>query len=153
LNLPSFLWLWRIAAWSMGFTLLCYGIQAVTGWHIARTRCSLGTDSDSSRTVLVLGGLSFLHRLSGVALLLLVLLLLLIGLVGTVGHYGNLGHSVHLPLGLLVVGLVLASAVTAGQIINGNESARTLHVFINGGLFFALALVSWSGWAVVQKYL
>lgn len=137
----------------MGLTLLSYGIQAVTGWYIARTRRSLCPDSVSSSPVFILGGLSLLHRLSGVTMLLLVLLLLLIGLVGTVGHYGNLGHSIHLPLGLLVVGLVLASATTAWQMINGNEFARTLHVFINGGLFFALALVSWSGWVVVQKYL
>jgi hypothetical protein len=142
----------------MGLTLLSYGIQAITGWYIARTRRSLffptvSSVSDPIPSLSVLGGLSLIHRLSGVAMLLLVLLLLLIGLVGTVGHYGNLGHSVHLPLGLLVVGLVLASATTAWQIVNGNEFARTLHVFINGGLFFALALVSWSGWVVVQKYL
>jgi uncharacterized oligopeptide transporter (OPT) family protein len=93
------------------------------------------------------------HRSSGVVLLLLVLLLLVIGLVGTLGHYGDLGHSVHLPLGLLVVGLVLASAATAAQILQDHPTARQTHVLINGGLFLALALVSWSGWTVVQKYL
>lgn len=86
-------------------------------------------------------------------MLILVMLLLVIGLVGTLGHYGTLGHSIHLPLGFLVVGLVLASAATAWQIMHGNEFARTIHIFVNGGLFFALALVSWSGWVVVQKYL
>ncbi|MGA0198417.1 MAG: DUF4079 family protein [Prochlorotrichaceae cyanobacterium] len=147
MDLPSFLWLWRIAAWSMGLTLLAYAIQALTGWQIAQTRRSL------SPSVSVLAGLTLVHRLSGVAMLLLVLLLLLIGLVGTLGHYGDLGHSIHLPLGLLVVGLVCLSAATAWQIINGNDLARAVHVFVNGALFFALALVSWSGWVVVQKYL
>jgi len=28
-NLPSFLWLWRIAAWSMGLTLVGYGLLAL----------------------------------------------------------------------------------------------------------------------------
>jgi hypothetical protein len=147
-DLPSFLWLWRIAAWSMGFTLVAYAIQAITGYWIAKTRRSANLPQASH----FLGGLALVHRWSGVIMLLLVILLLLIGLVGTLGHYGHLGHSVHLPLGLLVVGLVFASAATALQILQGNTLARTLHIFINGGLFFALALVSWSGWMVVQKY-
>jgi hypothetical protein len=148
-DLPSFLWLWRIAAWAMGFTLFAYLIQAITGYTIAQSR--RGNLPRLSATVIT--GISGVHRSSGVVLLLLVLLLLVIGLVGTLGHYGDLGHSVHLPLGLLVVGLVLASAATAAQILQDHPTARQTHVLINGGLFLALALVSWSGWTVVQKYL
>ena len=132
----------------MGFTLLAYGIQGVTGYTIAQARRSRLLLSSETQA-----GVALIHRWSGVVMVGLVLLLLIIGLVGTIGHYGELGHSVHLPLGLLVVGLVLASASSAWQILQGNDFARSTHVFLNGGLFFALALVSWSGWVVVQKYL
>ena len=31
MDLPSFLWLWRIAAWSMGLSLTVYTLLAITG--------------------------------------------------------------------------------------------------------------------------
>ncbi|HEY9834301.1 MAG TPA: DUF4079 domain-containing protein, partial [Stenomitos sp.] len=31
MNLPSFIWLWKIAAWSMGLSLLAYLLLSVTG--------------------------------------------------------------------------------------------------------------------------
>ncbi|NEQ88363.1 MAG: DUF4079 domain-containing protein, partial [Moorea sp. SIO2I5] len=31
MNLPSFLWLWKIAAWSMGLSLCAYVLLAITG--------------------------------------------------------------------------------------------------------------------------
>lgn len=90
----------------------------------------------------------------GVVLVLTVLLLLSIGIVGTLGHFGSLGHSWHLPAGLTVVGLTLASAWSATQINHPQRPwARSLHLTLNGLLAIALALVSWSGWIVVQKYL
>lgn len=90
----------------------------------------------------------------GVLLVLTVLLLLSIGIMGTLGHFGSLGHSWHLPAGLTVVGLTLASAWSATQINHPQRPwARSLHLTLNGLLAIALALVSWSGWIVVQKYL
>jgi hypothetical protein len=69
------------------------------------------------------------------------------------GEYGTLGHSVHLPLGIAVVALVLASAWAAGRIAVERPWARKLHVALNGILGFALMGVGLSGWQVVQKYL
>lgn len=92
------------------------------------------------------------HYATGAVMVVLVLGLLAIGLVGTIGHYGNLGHSPHLFAGLGVVGLVLASAGSATQ-IGRKPRARSLHLSINLILFLSLAWVSWTGWAVVQKYL
>ncbi|MFN6181193.1 MAG: DUF4079 domain-containing protein, partial [Dolichospermum sp.] len=31
MHLPSFLWLWKIAAWSMGLSLMAYLFLAITG--------------------------------------------------------------------------------------------------------------------------
>lgn len=93
------------------------------------------------------------HYLMGATMVGLVLLLLAIGLMGTIGYYGNLGHSAHLPAGLTVVSLVLVSAWSATQINPSNPWARSLHVKINIALFFAFAVVSLTGWTVVQKYL
>ncbi|MEO1508860.1 MAG: DUF4079 family protein, partial [Cyanobacteria bacterium J06633_23] len=50
------------------------------------------------------------------------------------------------------VSLVLASVGAASQIAT-RPWARSLHVAINGVLFFAFAAVSYSGWTVVQQYL
>ena len=95
-----------------------------------------------------------LHFALGVVLVLTILLLLSIGIVGTLGHFGSLGHSPHLPAGLTVVALTLASAWSATQINHPQKPwARSLHLSLNALLFIALALVSWSGWLVVQKYL
>ncbi|MEO0852116.1 MAG: DUF4079 domain-containing protein, partial [Cyanobacteria bacterium J06648_11] len=38
--MPSFLWLWRVAAWAMGFTVLAYVIQGGLGWKIRSRRLS-----------------------------------------------------------------------------------------------------------------
>ena len=40
MDLPSFIWLWKIAAWSMGLSLLAYFLLAVTGIWMFRTRAS-----------------------------------------------------------------------------------------------------------------
>lgn len=99
-------------------------------------------------------GLRRLHFALGVGLVLTVLLLLSIGIVGTLGHFGSLGHSAHLPAGLTVVALTMASAWSATQINHPQKPwARSLHLTLNGLLMVALGLVSWSGWLVVQKYL
>ncbi|MCM1983854.1 DUF4079 domain-containing protein [Lyngbya confervoides] len=144
-NLPSFLWLWRIAAWSMGLSVTCYGLLAVLGllWRSQRQSRQRSTSPWIRR----------LHFGLGVLLVLLVLGLLLIGLVGTLGHYGSLGHSWHLPAGLTVVGLTLISAWSASQIHPQRPWARPLHLRMNVALGVALILVSLSGWSVVQKYL
>jgi hypothetical protein len=144
MNLPSFLWLWRIAAWSMGLTLTGYGLLAVTGGVLFYTRTKAQERSAWLRP---------LHILLGSSMVVLVLLLLSIGLVGTLGEYGSLGHSVHLLFGLTVVGLVLASAWSASRIAPERPWARSLHLTLNGFLGLGLTAVGLSGWQVVQKYL
>lgn len=140
INLPSFLWLWRIAAWSMGLSLFAYAVLAATGIWLRSRR---------SRPP----WLRSLHLAVGSSLVGLVLLLLAIGLVGTIGQYGSLGHSVHLLAGLGVVALVLLSAWSAVQISPQNPWARSLHVGTNIVLFVGLMIVTVTGWSVVQKYL
>lgn len=144
MDLPSFLWLWRIAAWSMGLSLTTYAVLAFTGgglWYIRQTR------ADRPKW------LRPLHYGLGMTLVGLVLLLMGIGLVGTLGEYGRLGHSWHLPMGLTVVALVCVSAWSATQIHPQRPWARPLHLSLNGVLFVAFAAVTYSGWQVVQKYL
>ncbi|NMF86414.1 DUF4079 domain-containing protein [Nodosilinea sp. P-1105] len=144
MDLPSFLWLWRIAAWSMGLTLTSYSVLLVTGGTLAFTRRKgIGRSS----------WLRPLHILVGSGLVVLVLLLLAIGVIGTLGEYGHLGHSLHLPFGLMVVTLVLASAWSASRISQERPWARKLHIGLNGGLGLALVAAGLSGWVVVQKYL
>jgi len=143
-DLPSFLWLWRIAAWSMGLAIAAYLLQAVSGgwlWSV------------HNRQAIDPAWLRPLHIGVGITMVGLVLLLLAIGIVGTLGHYGSLGHSLHLPAGLIVVSLVLVSAWSATQISPDRPWARPFHLSINLMLLVAFALVSLSGWIVVQKYL
>jgi hypothetical protein len=144
LNLPSFLWLWRIAAWAMGGAIAFYLLLLFSGaWMFYGRTTRIGRPA----------WLRNAHYLGGIIIVFLVVLLLAIGVVGTVGYYGNLGHSLHLWSGLLVVGLISVSAWSANQIDAHQASARSLHVSINAILFFGLAYVSWTGWEVVQKYL
>ncbi len=144
MDLPSFLWLWRIAAWSMGFVIAAYGILAATGSAIAYWRRHHQPYP---------GWLRSLHVLTGLTVIILVLLLLTIGVVGTLGEYGHLGQSIHLFMGLGVVLLTLASAWSARQISLNRPWARSLHIILNGSLGLMLLGVGWSGWHVVQKYL
>ncbi len=143
MNLPSFLWLWRIAAWSMGLSVTAYLILAITGGWLWR-----GRQTRSRPT-----WLRPLHYAVGGILVTLVLLLLAIGLVGTVGYYGTLGHSIHLPAGLTVVALTILSAWSATRINPKRSWARSLHVGTNVVLFLGFLAVSLSGLSVVQKYL
>ncbi|WP_197064790.1 DUF4079 domain-containing protein [Leptolyngbya sp. KIOST-1] len=143
-DLPSFLWLWRIAAWSMGLTLTAYALLALTGGVLFYTRTNKQPRSAWLRP---------LHIGLGSVAVVLVLVLLAIGLIGTLGEYGSLGHSVHLLFGLSVVVLVLASAWSASRIAPERPWARPLHVGLNGGLGLGLAAAGLSGWQVVQKYL
>lgn len=94
-----------------------------------------------------------LHYVIGGTMVFLVLLLLSVGLIGTIGYYGNLGHSAHLPAGLTVVALTLLSAWSATQISPKRPWARSLHISTNAVLFLGFAIVSLTGWSVVQKYL
>ena len=142
-DLPSFLWLWKIAAWSMGLAIAAYFLLAIAGMGMRILRLK-------NRSYLQ--GLRTFHLAIGGILVLLVLLLLSIGIVGTLGYYGNLGHSPHLIAGILVVLLVLISAFSA-LAIGKWEKARSLHVITNIILFFGFLFVSLSGWSVVQKYL
>jgi hypothetical protein len=144
MNLPSFLWLWKIAAWSMGLSLLAYGLLAVSGVNLGYRRLA-----GLSRPM----GLRSFHLTIGVILVSLVLLLLAIGLVGTLGHYGSLGHSPHLLAGLSVVFLVLAAAFSGWSIQSRKSLARTAHISINLLLLLGFVYVSLTGWDVVQKYL
>ncbi|RMF22538.1 MAG: DUF4079 domain-containing protein [Cyanobacteria bacterium J083] len=144
MDLPSFLWLWKIAAWSMGFTILAYIMLATSGIWLLHSRIK-----EQLRPL----WLPPLHYLTGAMMVLLVLLLLAIGLIGTAGHYGTLGHSPHLIAGLGVVMLVALSAWSASQISPQKPWARSLHLLTNVILLFGLVFVSLTGWIVVQKYL
>lgn len=128
----------------MGLTLSAYFALALLGGWLRYAR--LGKKPRP-------GWVRWGHIAVGTAMVVLVLLLLSIGIVGTLGEYGNLGHSSHLPAGLTVVGLVLASVWSANRIHPARPWARPLHLWINGFLFVALAAVSLTGWSVVQKYL
>jgi len=143
LDLPSFIWLWKIAAWSMGLAIVAYLVQAATGVSMVAAR------SQGGQRLWVRP----LHFWSGAAMSLLVLLLLAIGIAGTLGHYGSLGHSTHLPIGIGVVELVLISAWSAVQISPDRPWARPLHIGVNALLCVAFVFVSLTGWEVVQKYL
>jgi len=128
----------------MGLSVLAYLILAATGGWILFTR---------QRSQPRPKWLRPLHYTLGGILVGLVLLLLSVGLVGTLGYYGSLGHSVHLLAGLVVVGLVLLSAVSASRISPKRPWARSLHLGTNVVLLLGLIAVSLSGWSVVQKYL
>jgi len=143
LDLPSFLWLWKIAAWSMGLASFAYFVLGITGFWLYRRR-----NQQKPRPL----WLRPVHYLTGITMVILVLVLLSIGILGTIGHYGSLGHSPHLWAGLTVVVLVLISAASATQITQRPE-ARTVHVSINIILLLAFIFVSFTGWGVVQKYL
>ncbi|MEO0540820.1 MAG: DUF4079 domain-containing protein [Cyanobacteria bacterium P01_A01_bin.105] len=143
MDLPSFLWLWRIAAWSMGLSITLFGLLTLTGGGLWYGR------SQQQRPV----WLRPLHYSLGGGLVFLILLLLSVGVVGTLGEYGHLGHSWHLPAGLMVVGLVITSAWSATRIHPQRPWARPLHLGLNASLLLALAWVSYTGWSVVQKYL
>ncbi|MDX2231139.1 MAG: DUF4079 domain-containing protein [Leptolyngbyaceae cyanobacterium bins.349] len=144
MNLPSFLWLWRIAAWSMGFAIAAYLILAVSGGWMFWWRNTRQPRPDWLRP---------LHFLMGAVLSGLVLLLLIIGVVGTLGHFGSLGHSNHLYAGLAVVDLVFVSAWSAVQISPQQPWARPVHLGVNAVLLIGFIWVTVTGWDVVQKYL
>ncbi|MEO1134618.1 MAG: DUF4079 domain-containing protein [Cyanobacteria bacterium J06639_1] len=145
MHLPSFLWLWRIAAWAMGFTVLAFVIQSVLGWQMRSRRLSPAFAPWKKQRSL--------HVFCGWVMVALVGLLLAIGIVGTLGHFGSLGHSWHLPAGLSVTALVAGSAWSAHQIHPLRPWARPLHLGLNATLLVALVWVTATGWTVVQKYL
>lgn len=144
MNLPDFIWLWKIAAWSMGLSLAAYFLLAISGFWMLYIR-----RQDRQRP----NWLRPLHYAIGSTMVGLVLLLLTIGVIGTLGHYGSLNHSVHLPVGLAVVGLVLISAGSGISIDSHYSWARRLHIATNLLLLLGFILVSLTGWSVVQKYL
>ncbi|WP_199248029.1 DUF4079 domain-containing protein [[Phormidium] sp. ETS-05] len=144
MDLPSFLWLWKIAAWAMGLSLGSYFLLAITGICTYATRTARRPQPK---------WLPPLHYILGICLVTLVFLLLTIGIIGTLGHFGSLGHSPHLIAGITVVILTCISAASASQIHPTRPWAKPLHLTTNAILFFAFAWVSWTGWLVVQKYL
>ena len=143
MDLPSFLWLWKIAAWSMGLSLLTYSSLVITGLGMARAR----------QTDVFRGSWRTVHIALGILLVVLVLGLFGIGIVGTLGHYGSLGHSAHALVGCVVVAITLMSAGAALQIQGGQAWARPLHIGLNVLLGAAFLGVLGTGWVVVQKYL
>jgi hypothetical protein len=138
------LWLWKIAAWSMGFAIVAYLLQGMSGVWMWTQRRQGKARSEWLRPF---------HLITGAGMVVLVLLLLAIGIVGTLGHYGSLGHSFHLAAGLTVVNLVFLSTWSAAQISPERPWARPFHISINVVLLVAFILVSLTGWDVVQKYL
>ncbi|MBE9063144.1 DUF4079 domain-containing protein [cf. Phormidesmis sp. LEGE 11477] len=149
MDLPSFIWLWRIAAWSMGFSITAYLLLAISGAGLFYTRSDQRLDQRLRRP----SWLRSVHFTTGILMVLLVLLLLSIGIIGTLGEFGHLGHSLHLPAGLFVVVVTLVSAWSATRINPERPWARTLHLSLNAVLLFAFVAVTASGWSVVQKYL
>lgn len=149
MDLPSFIWLWKIAAWSMGLSILAYLLLAVTGFWMFATRQSGQAPFFFGSSFTVRSS----HYIMGISMVTLVLLLLAIGIIGTIGHYGSLGHSSHLWAGLIAVGLVLISATSAILISSTRPWARVIHITVNIILFFGFVWVSFTGWDVVQKYL
>ncbi|MBW4648169.1 MAG: DUF4079 domain-containing protein [Kastovskya adunca ATA6-11-RM4] len=144
MNLPSFLWLWKAAAWSMGLSLFAYLLLAMTGiWMFSKRQAGRPRPR----------WLRPFHYITGGIMVSLVLLLLGIGIVGTLGHFGSLGHSSHLLYGFIVVALTLISFASATQIGSRHSWARPVHISTNIALFVGFALVSLTGWDVVQKYL
>ncbi|UFP92567.1 DUF4079 domain-containing protein [Gloeobacter morelensis] len=143
MHLPSFLWLWKIAAWSMGLSLAVYAVLAASGLWVL-TRRPGGRGGRAVRR---------LHLGAGVVLVSLTLLLLGIGVVGTLGRFGSLGHSPHLGSGLFVVALVSTCAWTARQMFRGRRWAKPLHLGAGSLLLVGFAAVLATGWQVVQKYL
>ncbi len=144
MHLPDFVWLWRMAAWSMGFSLTAYFVLALSGGGMLYQRTKQQPRPRWLRP---------LHYLTGIVLVGLVVFLMAIGLVGTWGHFGSLGHSWHLVAGLTVVGLVIISALSASQINHEYPLARRIHIVTNGVLFTGFVWVLITGWDVVQKYL
>lgn len=144
MDLPSFIWLWRIAAWSMGLSLTAYVLLAASGGVLFWSRRGNMARPSWVRVA---------HFTVGGLMVALVLLLLAIGIVGTLGEFGSLGHSLHLPVGLFVVGLTLASAWSAFRIGEEGLPARKRHIMLNSVLFLAFLAVTATGWSVVQKYL
>jgi len=128
----------------MGFAITFYILLGLTGGTVLYTRKAKRSRPSWLRP---------LHYGMGIVFVSLLLLLLGIGIVGTLGHFGNLGHSIHLPLGLSVVGLGIGSALSARRISPQNPRSRSIHVGINMLLFLNLVAVGLSGWTVVQKYL
>ena len=144
MDLPSFLWLWKIAAWSISWAIVAYFLLAISGITMFNRRRSKRSRPKWLRSF---------HWITGSIMTTLVILLLGIGIVGTIGHYGSLGHSQHLFAGVLVVGLVLVSAFSATQISPLRPWARSLHIGSNTLLFGGFLWVGLTGWHVVQKYL
>lgn len=145
-DLPSFIWLWRIAAWAMGLAIVSYLLLSVSGVWLATSRPSLDWVARPS-------WLRWTHIGLGSSLVVLVLLLLAIGIVGTIGHYGSLGHSSHLAAGIDATLLTAASAWSATQISPQRPWARPLHWLTGLMLLIGFVRVSLTGWDVVQKYL
>lgn len=135
----------------MGFTIAAYLLQFISGSWLFYQRQHAQNPGLQPKPQPV--WLSPLHLWSGISMVILVLLLLAIGIVGTLGEFGSLGQSVHLLGGLSTVVLVLLSAWSATQIRQAKVWARPLHIGLNGLLCLMLCFVTWSGWAVVQKYL
>ncbi len=144
MNLPSFLWLWKIAAWSMGFAIFLYLCLAISGVSFVVLQRKKKKRPQWLRPF---------HQWLGFGMVFLIFLLLFIGLIGTVGYYGSLGHSIHLLAGIIIVIISSLSAWSSTQINFQNSWAKKLHVSLNVGLFFAFASVGLSGWTIVQKYL
>lgn len=144
MNLPSFIWLWRIAAWSMGLAMTAYLLLGITGGLVLYRRQARKPFPKWLRPI---------HYSLGTIFVLLLLTLLSIGIIGTLGHFGSLGHSIHLPLGLSVVALGIASAWSATRISPQRPWARKVHLGINIVMCLNLLGVGLSGWSVVQKYL
>lgn len=143
-DLSQLLWLWMIAAWSMGLACLTYLALGVTGAGFLVNRWRHRPRPAWLRP---------LHYTLGIVLVLAVVVLLSIGLAGTWKHYGSFGHSWHLPAGLTVAMLVFLSAGSAMAISPKRSWSRRLHVGANIALFLGLIAVSLTGWGVVQQYL
>jgi hypothetical protein len=148
----------------MGFTIAAYILLAVSGlwlgWRTREAQINQATDQAIDQANVreitdhdVGNGLRVVHLVLGAAIIFLVLFLLAIGIVGTLGHFGSLIQSPHFAVGVIVVGLTIAAAISGLRISPDRRYSRAIHRTIDVALCVALVIVTYTGWEVVQKYL
>jgi Protein of unknown function (DUF4079) len=137
------LWLWKIAAWSMGLSMLTITLLGVSGYRLWQSR---------NRGKPAKAWLYQAHPVLGKILVFLTLLLWSVGFYGTVQDHGHLRFSAHFWAGSVMVILVCTSAWTAFQIPRYSW-ARPLHLGLNGLIVCLLFWVLATGWVVVQPHL
>ncbi|KAI9129335.1 DUF4079 domain-containing protein [Acaryochloris sp. CCMEE 5410] len=139
---PPFLFA-SITAFSMTLAVCLYLGLCILGFFLRKYRLKHGHAA--------WGWLRYLHYGLGITFVLNILELMTFGIIGANIYDGTEGHSPHLPAGLFIAGLAIISAWSASRVHPKRPWARPLHVSLNGLVFVALILVSWTGWSVLQE--